>query len=135
MDSKKITIISTVILAIALIAVFSFSQAGTGFFSLQPEKEETIKIGAILPLSGKYGYIGGYMAEGLEMAKDEINSSGSVNGRKLEIVYEDSLADTKTGISAYQKLARIDGVNVVFTTISGVSLGIAPLAEEDKKMK
>ncbi len=100
----------------------------------KPTEEKVVRVGAIFPLSGKYGYIGEYLKSGAELAKDELNLEGGINDRRLEIVYEDSQADTKTAISAYKKLSEVDGLNNFFTTISGVTLGIAPLAEKNKDL-
>ncbi len=99
-----------------------------------PVSQTPIKIGAILPLTGKYSFIGEYLKEGAELAKDEINSNNRIDGTKLEIIYEDSQADTKLALSSYKKLSEFDDVNIFLTTISGVTLGIAPLAEENKNL-
>jgi branched-chain amino acid transport system substrate-binding protein len=102
--------------------------------SRKPAEEQVIKVGAIFPLSGKYGYIGEYLKSGAELAKDELNKKGGIKGKRLEIVYEDSQADTTTGINAYKKLSEVEGIKNLFTTISGVTLGIAPLAEQNKNL-
>ena len=96
------------------------------------ESIKTVKIGAILPLSGKLSSYGEHMKEGIELAKDEINSQGGIKGKKLEVIYEDSQGDTKQGITAYHKLVDTEGIKVLLSSLSGVTLGIAPLAEKDK---
>ncbi len=54
----------------------------------QPEPEP-IKIGAILPLTGPLSGGGQRLLYGIELAVDEVNARGGVNGRLLEIVVED----------------------------------------------
>ena len=49
----------------------------------------------------------------------------------MSVVYEDSKGDTATGVSAYQNL-NFKNVKIITTTLSGVTLAIAPLAEKDK---
>ena len=44
---------------------------------------ETINIGAILPLTGKGDYIGEEWKNGIILAVDKINSRGGINGKKL----------------------------------------------------
>jgi len=98
------------------------------------QKEESIKIGAILPLSGKSVQYGQQSKEGINIALEEINAEGGINGRKLQVVYEDSLDDPKTGISAYRKLKDIDKIKIYLSTLSNISLAIGPLAQEDKNI-
>lgn len=98
----------------------------------EPQQEETVKIGAILPLTGNQSYFGQYYSRGLDIAAEEINNAGGINGKKLKIVYEDCQADTKQAISAYQKLSSAEDIKIYATTFSGVTLGLAPLAERNK---
>ena len=67
-----------------------------------------------------------------QMAADEINAAGGINGRELELVVEDSQCTAKDAIAAYKKLTDVDGVKIILgTSCSGAMLGAAPLAEED----
>ena len=52
--------------------------------------QEVVKIGAILDLSASGSNYGKSLQRGMEIAKDEINEQGGINGKKLSIVYEDS---------------------------------------------
>ena len=97
----------------------------------QLQGEETIKVGAILPMTGTVAYLGQFEREGISLAVEKINEEG-INGKKLEIAYEDTGGDTKQGVSAYQKLTQVEGIKALLTTESGTTLAIAPLAEEDK---
>ncbi len=67
-----------------------------------------------------------------QMAADEINSVGGVNGRRLELIVEDSRCNAQDAIAAYHKLTDVDGVKIILgTSCSGAMLGAAPLAEAD----
>ena len=67
-----------------------------------------------------------------QMAADEINSAGGINGRRLEFVVEDSQCSAKGAITAYNKLTNVDGVKIILgTSCSSAMLGAAPLAEAD----
>lgn len=96
--------------------------------------QEPIKIGAILPLTGNSAFYGEPIKTGMDLATEEINASGGIQGKDLQVVYEDSQADTKLGVSAYQKLANMDGIKFILSTISGPTMAIAPLAEADKNL-
>ena len=59
-------------------------------------------------------------------------AAGGVNGRRLELVVEDSQCSAKDAIAAYSKLTDADGVKIMFgTSCSGAMLGAAPPAEAD----
>jgi branched-chain amino acid transport system substrate-binding protein len=65
-----------------------------------------------------------------QMAVDEINAAGGINGRPLEIIVEDEKYNAQDSIIAYTKLTEVDGVKIILgTTCSGAMLGAAPLAE------
>jgi branched-chain amino acid transport system substrate-binding protein len=98
-----------------------------------PTTKETIKIGAILPLTGEAAVWGQNAKTGIELAKEEINKKGGINGRKIEVIYEDSQCDPKTGASAAQKLITVDKVQVIIgDACSSVTLAIAPIANQNK---
>jgi branched-chain amino acid transport system substrate-binding protein len=98
-------------------------------------KEETIKIGAILPLTGKDSSTAGTAKEGLLLAVELINKSGGVGGRKIEVILEDSQSDQTKAITAFNKLIFVDKVQVViggFTSMEAAVL--APLAQSNKRI-
>ena len=96
--------------------------------SRQPTK--TIKIGALLSLTGSGANYGKSLQQGIEVAREDINQSGGIGGKNLEVVYEDSQGDAKTGVSAFNKLVSIDHVPVVIGSISSVVLAVAPIADQ-----
>ena len=138
--SKQTKTIIGIIIVIAVIVIGygiykkSNQPISTESTAIKPASEKVIKIGAILPLSGKYSFIGEYLREGAELAKDEINSKNGINNAKLKIIYGDSQADTKIGLNSYKKLSGVDDIHIFLTTISGVTLGIAPVAEKNKDL-
>jgi branched-chain amino acid transport system substrate-binding protein len=85
----------------------------------------TIKIGAILPLTGSASENGEFQKQGIEIAVEEINQAGGIKGQKLEIVYGDSKNEAKEGISLFTKFSDVDKLPISICTMSGIS---APLA-------
>jgi branched-chain amino acid transport system substrate-binding protein len=63
-----------------------------------------IKLGMLTPLSGGEAAIGPYMKNGAQLAVDEINAAGGVNGRKLTLTVEDEACDAKTAAAGAAKL-------------------------------
>ncbi|MCX5638853.1 MAG: ABC transporter substrate-binding protein, partial [Planctomycetota bacterium] len=120
---KKAWIVIGVLIVIALAIVLTLTQT--------KEELKEIKIGAILPLTGNNARYGIWIQEALELAKDDINSEGGINGKKLKIIYEDDQADPKLAANAMQKLATVDRVPVVFGSWASSSvLSQAPIAEK-----
>jgi branched-chain amino acid transport system substrate-binding protein len=95
------------------------------FLSCQ-NRQDIVKVGAILPLTGNMAPYGLSVKRGIDLAVEEVNASGGINGRRLEIVYEDSKSDPRTGVSAFNKLHMIDRVPLVFGSLTGVILAILP---------
>ena len=75
------------------------------------------KIGVILGLTGPASTWSQNSLRGLELARDEINSSGGINGRKIELLVEDSRTEPSKSAAAYQKLVNVDRVRVVIGDI------------------
>ena len=100
--------------------------------SCKPKENSAIQIGATLPLSGDAAAWGKNTQEGIELALDEINASGGVLGKKVVVIYEDTKAQAKEGVTAYQKLTTVDKVPAIIDdSVSSVTLANAPLADKD----
>ena len=83
-----------------------------------------IKIGAILPLTGSGASYGVWMKGGAEMAAEEINAAGGINGHKLEVIYEDHAADASKAVNAMQRLVEVEKVPFSLTSYSSPTLAI-----------
>jgi branched-chain amino acid transport system substrate-binding protein len=89
------------ILILFLVAV----QAGTAI------AQDTIRIGAVLPLSkAAFAQAGEEQRRGLLMALEEVNQAGGVLGKKLELIIEDDTGEPSVGIAAAEKLIARDKV-------------------------
>lgn len=99
----------------------------------KPTPKGTIKIGTILDLSGPAVSDNLKVKKGIELALEEINSKGGVDGRKIEISWEDDKCDAKEGTSAILKMMSLYKFPVIIGgSCSSVTLAIAPIAEENK---
>ena len=96
------------------------------------EQEGPFRIGVMESLTGPGETYGTVANQAKQMAADEINAAGGVNGRRLELVVEDSKCGAQDAIAAYKKLTDVDGIKIILgTSCSGAMLGAAPLAEAD----
>lgn len=107
---RKIAFAATALaLGIGLTACSSSLTSGKSASS--GSSDGVIKLGMLTPLTGSSAAIGPYMRDGAQMAVDEINAKGGVNGRKLSLTVEDEACDPKTAAAGAAKLVS-DGVNV-----------------------
>ena len=94
--------------------------------------EGPYRIGVLESLTGAGETYGQVANNAKQMAMDEINETGGINGRMLELVVEDSKCNAQDAINAYNKLTDVDGMKIILgTSCSGTMLGVAPHAEED----
>ena len=92
----------------------------------------SFRIGVMESLTGAGETYGTVASEAKQMAADEINAAGGINGRTLDLVVEDSQCTAKDAITAYNKLTDVEGVKIILgTSCSSAMLGAAPLAEAD----
>lgn len=94
------------------------------------KEEETIKIGAIVPLTGSAAEFGIHEQNALVMLEEEINSNNGVNGKLVSITFEDSQGDPKTGVSALQKLILGGKPIAIFSELSAVSVALSPVTKK-----
>ena len=78
--------------------------------SSSDEKAEKIKIGANLELSGGTASFGQSVAEGLQLAIDEINKEGVLGGKQIEIIKADNKSDAAEATNGSIKLINQDHV-------------------------
>lgn len=92
----------------------------------QPEAQaEPIKIGAIVSLTGTYAGLGDPEKKTIEMEVARINEAGGINGRTVEVIFEDDATDEAKAVAAATKLIEQDGViAIIGATGSGQSMAV-----------
>src|SRR5690554_1990752 len=75
--------------------------------------QDTISIGAVLPLTGPSATVGEDIRRGIELGVEHVNANGGVLGKKLNVIIEDSGNNPTSAISAARKLATVDRVPAV----------------------
>ena len=94
----------------------SSTDSGTGDSGGSSSAGETIKIGANLELSGGVASYGASIDEGAELAIEEINAEGGINGKKIDYIVADNKSDNAEAASAAIKLATQDKVVAMIAT-------------------
>lgn len=109
------------LLIFLFVTSFCFSESNSG----------VVRVGWIGSITGPTAKWGTYQAT--QIGVDHINQSGGINGKKLELIYEDTKGDPKAAVSAFKKLVHIDKVRAILGGHSSPeSLAIAPEAEKEK---
>jgi len=94
---------------------------------------ETVKIGAVQPLSGKISVYGEGFQRAINLAVEEVNQAGGIKGKNLEVVYEDNLSTAQGSVSALQKLISIEKLPVIIgPAASSNFLAACPIAQREK---
>lgn len=103
------------------------------FFTLgYARKQEEIKIGAVLSLTGKAASYGDWARKGITLAVEQLNEN-KANSFRFKILQEDSQGDPKSAVSAMLKLISVDKVPVIIGFItSSEFLACAPISEQQK---
>lgn len=105
-----------------------------GFPALVSAQAEKIKIGHLTPMTGFLGSLGEYAVMGMKMAVEEVNASGGVMGRQLDVLSEDSV-NPSVASSKAQRMIERDKVTVLMGEINSASaLIISQVAARNKKL-
>lgn len=88
-----------------------------------------IKVGFITPLSGAMVYLGAMSKVSVELAAEDTNAAGGINGSPVALVIEDSPFDPKQAVTAVRKLADEQKVFAIVGPYSSAEFEVAaPLA-------
>lgn len=117
----------------ALAGVLLLVVMTVSFVGCSKADSDTIKIGGVFPLSGSVAVYGIEAKNGIELAIEEINAAGGVNGKMLELVGEDDEGSPEKSVNVYKKLVTKDKVEYIIGSLtSGCAAAIAPLAQAQK---
>lgn len=97
------------------------------------KSENTITIGAVLPLTGGSAQWGIPPRNAAILAVDQLNAAGGIKGRKVVLDTEDDQCEPANAVAAIQKiLATSKPIAILGAVCSSATLAIAPIAERNK---
>ena len=111
--------------------LFVTVMAGVTACSPTPAQQEYITIGALLPLTGEDSDEGLRAANGIQLAKNEINENGGIMGKKLDIIILNDRGDEEYIVQQYNVLKEKGAVAIIGSSYSGVTLALAKAVEKD----
>lgn len=93
--------------------------------------DDSIVIGAVYPMTGDLADSGKTMQQGIDMAVEEINEAGGIDGQEVEVIYGDSKGDSATSMTEAERLITQENVDVLIGCYqSGVTVTVAQIAEQ-----
>ncbi len=94
---------------------------------------DTVKVGIVLPLTGSQAEFGEIEKKSFNLALEEINASGGINGKKLELVMKDDTGRSEVGRSMVEKLITKDKVVMIGGGFSSsVTYAVAGVCQQNK---
>lgn len=121
MKKSKVLVVALVVLAV--VAGIFFLKSGS---SAGRQSSESVRIGAILPLTGPLSFLGQPQSAALEIARKELQS----HGVQVALSVEDNKGDIAKSVAAAHKLISVDNVELAFVTTSAIANAVAPVFQE-----
>jgi branched-chain amino acid transport system substrate-binding protein len=118
-------IIGAVVVVAAIVIGVRWSKKNNG-----PESTEH-RIGAIVFLTGPQAALGTEVRNAVSLAQEEVNAKGGINGKRINVLFEDSKDSPRDAIAAFNRL-ETQNVPVVLVTGDVVSLNLAPIIADRK---
>ncbi|MCK8604026.1 ABC transporter substrate-binding protein [Desulfoferrobacter suflitae] len=95
--------------------------------------QDAVEVGSITPLSGKLAVYGEGFQRAMNLALEEVNAAGGIQGKPLKIIFEDNGSTSQGSVSAIQKLITVHKVPIIFgPAASSNFLAICPIAQQNK---
>ncbi|ATR21919.1 Leucine-, isoleucine-, valine-, threonine-, and alanine-binding protein [Roseomonas mucosa] len=100
--------------------------------ALSQGQPDVIRIGHLTPRTGFLGPLGEFAVQAVQLATEEINAGGGINGRKVEVLYEDSV-NPQTASAKAERLTQRDKVACIVGEINSASaLAIGQVVQREK---
>lgn len=120
-------------LAAALVVAACGSAGGSSTGSTNSYSGKTIKLGAILSITGAGGVYGPQSRDGMMLAVDQINKAGGVNGAQISLtVRDDASLQTQSAQVAQTMIQADQDLALLGPTLSNSAVAVHPLAESLK---
>jgi branched-chain amino acid transport system substrate-binding protein len=98
-------------------------------------QQPPVVVGAALPQSGQLADLAADLGRGLQLWQQEVNASGGLLGRRVELRLEDDASDSAASVRLYEKLAKEAGADLLVGPFgSAASVGAAAVAERNHRV-
>ena len=118
------SLISLTIIAALLAAIACQPSGGGG---------DKVRIGVFMSLTGDTANFGISSTNGIKMAADEVNATGGINGKQIELLVQDDRSDASEAATIVTKFVTQDQVHAILGEVaSSRSIAAAPIAQNAK---
>jgi len=94
--------------------------------------KQEIKIGATLDFTGPNAVYGKQVQQGINLALDQINAKGGIDGKKIKVFYLDSKSEPKLAVANAQNFISLKGIKIIIGEISSnATLAMIPVIEKN----
>ena len=115
--------------------VLALATASLAASSSAPAQAPPIRIGEINSFSGIGAPFTGPYRAAVEMAVEEVNAKGGINGRKVEVIFRDDKGQPAEAVKHAQELVASEKVALISGTfLSNVGLAVSDWAKQNKTM-
>lgn len=117
--------------SMAVVMTVAFAACGGGEDAGNADGAAKFVIGGIGPTTGDAAVYGQGVKNAAEMAAEEINAAGGINGYQVEFKWQDDVHDAEKSVNAYNAL-KDDGMQMLMGTVtSGPCTAVVALSAED----
>lgn len=115
----------------ALVRGGAVALLGVAALAGSAQAQQTIKIGAMLAVTGPASFLGDPEAKTYKLFVDKLNQEGGVLGRKLELFLYDTGGDAKQAVSFTKRLIDNDKIDILLGgTTTGETMAVIPMVDE-----
>ena len=119
------------VMLVAAMAVTALTGCGSNSSSLSKKDADKYYIGGIGPTTGATAIYGTAVKNGAQIAVDEINAAGGINGKQIEYRFEDDQNDAEKSVNAYNTLKDWGMQMLVGTTTTAPCIAVAGKTASD----
>lgn len=119
------------VMLVAAMAVTALTGCGSNSGSSSKKDADKYYIGGIGPTTGATAIYGTAVKNGAQIAVDEINAAGGINGKQIEYRFEDGQNDAEKAVNAYNTLKDWGMQMLVGTTTTAPCIAVAGKTASD----
>lgn len=119
------------VMLVAAMAVTALTGCGSNSGSSSKKDADKYYIGGIGPTTGATAIYGTAVKNGAQIAVDEINAAGGINGKQIEYRFEDDQNDAEKAVNAYNTLKDWGMQMLVGTTTTAPCIAVAGKTSSD----
>ena len=119
------------VMLVAAMAVTALTGCGSNSGSSSKKDADKYYIGGIGPTTGATAIYGTAVKNGAQIAVDEINAAGGINGKQIEYRFEDDQNDAEKAVNAYNTLKDWGMQMLVGTTTTAPCIAVAGKTASD----